>query len=443
MHPMPLGSTHSETMSRREWIVVVLLFVSVIINYIDRSNLSISAVALERQIGLTPLQMGTLLGAFFWTYALLQIFGIAGWIADRFPVSLVLACGFFIWSGATVATGFQSSFVSLFTAGLFLGLGKSVAFPCYSRIFAELPQQYRGRANALLDAGTKLGPSVGTFVGGMLLIHFGWRILFIALGLGGLVWLGPWFKFMPRPRHEQASKSEPLPPISLLLRTGAAWGTFLGHFCGLYFFYFLLAWLPSFLALEMKLSLLAMTHLTSAIFLVVASSTLTTGWLSDHLIAAGASPTRVRKTIVVCGLSVASSILLLAFLRGNLTASISVLLVACIGYGAYSSNHWAISQTLAGPVMAGRWGSVQNGVGNLAGIAAPWLAGLAVQIRGNSSAAFFIAGVMAIVGAVIWGYMVPRVEQVQWNTSPIHGFWMGYISSSVSVRPSPSGSDDH
>jgi ACS family glucarate transporter-like MFS transporter len=68
--------------------------------------------------------------------------------------------------------------------------------------------------------------------------------------------------------------------------------------------------------------------------------------------------------------------------------------------------------------MAGRWGSVQNGVGNLAGIAAPWLAGLAVQIRGNSSAAFFLAGVMVIVGAVIWGYMVPRVEQVQWNTSP-------------------------
>jgi MFS family permease len=297
-------------------------------------------------------------------------------------------------------------------------LGESVAFPCYSRIFAELPQQYRGRANALLDAGTKLGPAVGTFVGGMLLIHFGWRILFIALGLGGLLWLGPWFKFMPRPRPKQASKSEPLPPISLLLRNGPAWGTFLGHFCGLYFFYFLLAWLPSYLAMEMKLSLLAMTHLTSTIFLVIASSTLTTGWLSDHLIAKGASPTRVRKTIVVCGLSVASSILLLAFLRGNLTASISVLLVACIGYGAYSSNHWAISQTLAGPAMAGRWGSVQNGVGNLAGIAAPWLAGLAVQIRGNSSAAFFLAGVMVIVGAVIWGYMVPRVEQVQWNTSP-------------------------
>ena len=68
-------------------------------------------------------------------------------------------------------------------------MGESVAYPCYSRIFAAMPQEHRGRANAFIDAGTKLGPAAGAFVGGMVLVHFGWRMLFVFFGLGALVWI--------------------------------------------------------------------------------------------------------------------------------------------------------------------------------------------------------------------------------------------------------------
>jgi MFS family permease len=196
----------------------------------------------------------------------------------------------------------------------------------------------------------------------------------------------------------------------------SAWGTFLGHFCGNYFLYFQLSWLPIYLVREEKLSIGAMSRLASGVFLLIACSTLVTGWISDRLIAAGTSPTRVRKNIVVGGLAVASSLLLLAFTRGNLSASIGIMTVACIGYGAFASNHWAISQTLAGPAMAGRWTSMQNGIANLAGIVAPWVAGAIVQISGNSRMAFFITGSVAIAGACIWGLLVRRVEPVQWNS---------------------------
>jgi len=413
------GSDRVETMmTRREWAVVLLLVISAVINYVDRSNLSIAAPLIQRQFNLSPMRIGSLLSAFFWTYALMQISGIAGWFSDRFPVGWVMFGGYVLWSGATVITGLTSSYAGLFVALLLLGIGESVAYPCYSRVFAELPQQQRGRANALIDAGTKLGPAVGAFVGGLLLVHIGWRMLFIVLGAGGLLWVLPWLRIMPHyGRRVSGGDAPPLPSIARLIRVKSAWGTFLGHFCGNYFLYFQLSWLPIYLVREEKLSIGSMSRLASGVFLLIACSTLVAGWISDRLIAAGASPTRVRKNVVVGGLTVASSLLFLAFTHGNLPLSIAIMTVACIGYGAFASNHWAISQTLAGPAMAGRWTSMQNGIANLAGIVAPWVAGAIVQISGSSRMAFFITGSVAIAGAFIWALLVRRVEPVQWDAN--------------------------
>ena len=405
-------------MSRREWTIVLVLVASVVINYVDRSNLSIAAPVIQQQFGLSPLQMGSLLSAFFWSYALLQLFGIAGWLADRFAVGWVLAGGYLLWSSATAATGLTSSFATLFMARLLLGVGESVAYPCYSRVFAELPQAHRGRANALIDAGTKLGPAAGALVGGWLLVHFGWRMLFLVLGIGGLLWLLPWFKVMPRhERRLEAASAAAGPSIFRLLKERRAWGTFLGHFCGNYFYYFLLAWLPTYLVHEENMSITSMSRLTSAIFLLIASATLITGWVSDRLIAAGATPTRVRLSVVVGGLTVASSLIALVFVHRNPAVSVGILAVACVGYGVYSSNHWAITQTLAGPEIAGRWASLQNGFSNLSGVAAPWVAGLIVQINGSARLAFVVAGAVALVGAFSWGVLVRSVEPLRWESS--------------------------
>ena len=413
---MAEGPKITTRLSGRQWTIVVLLVISVIVNYIDRTNLSLAAPLIQRQFALSPLQIGSLLSAFFWTYAFMQISGIAGWLSDRFPVGWVMVGGYVLWSGATVATGLISSFSAIYMARLLLGVGESVAYPCYARVFAELPQEHRGRANALIDAGTKLGPSIGALLGGLLLVHFGWRLLFIVLGMGGLLWILPWIRVMPRiERRVEASSAVALPSILKLLRVKSAWGTFLGHFCGNYFFYFLLAWLPNYLVGEEKMSIGSMSRLTSAVFFLIAASTLTTGWITDRLIAAGISTTRIRRTAVVGGLSVASSLLALAFIHRNLPLSIVVIAVACVGYGAFASNHWAISQTLAGTAMAGRWASVQNGIANLSGIVAPWIAGLIVQINGSSRLAFVLAGGVALVGAFLWGLLVRRVEPVQWD----------------------------
>lgn len=410
-------------MSRREWMVVALLVFSVVINYVDRSNLSLAVPILERQFSISALQAGELLGAFSWTYALAQLLGLSGWLADRFHAGWVLFLGYLLWSLATAATGLTASFAALFVLRLMLGLGESVAYPCYSRIFAAMPQQHRGRANALIDAGTKLGPAAGAFVGGMVLVHLGWRMLFVIFGVGALVWLPLWHRVMPRGTTESVTEEErgeaipetAAPPVLTILRLPCAWGAFIGHFCGNYFYYFLLTWLPTYLVQEEKLSIGAMSRLTAAVFLLIACATLVCGFVSDWLIARGASTSLVRRTLASGGLVLASALLPFSLVRGHPLAAMGLLAVASIGQGAYASNHWAITQTLAGPRMAGRWSGLQNGFANCSGIVAPWLTGLIVQTRGSARMAFAVTGMVALIGGLSWGLLVRRVETVDWN----------------------------
>jgi MFS transporter, ACS family, D-galactonate transporter len=407
-------------MTSREWTVVVLLVFSVIINYIDRSNLALAAQPIQQQFALSPLQIGELLSAFSWTYALLQLFGFVGWITDRYPVGWVMVWGYVLWSSATALTGVVSGFAALFMVRLLLGAGESVAYPCYSRVFAEMPESSRGRANALIDTGTKLGPAIGAFVGGLILVHSGWRVLFVVLGAGGLLWVLPWIALMPRgEKRTELTQAAARMSIAKLLRMKCAWGAFIGHFCGNYYFYFLMLWLPKYLMGEHQMGVGAASRLTSALFLLIASATATTGWTADWLIARGSTPTRVRKRAAVCGLCVASGLMTMALVDRSLPLSIAVLAISCAGYGVYSANHWAMTQTLAGPAIAGRWSSVQNGVANLSGVAAPWIAGWVLQVRGSSRLAFAITGAVALVGAASWGLLVERVEQVQWDIEEV------------------------
>src|SRR6267143_4670946 len=175
--------------------VLILLGLSVFINYIDRANLSVAAPFLKGELGLSASQLGILFSAFFWTYAGMQI--PAGWLVDRFEVKWVFAIGFFVWSTATAVTGATHAFVTLLAARVILGIGESVAYPAYAKIFAiHFVERQRGVANSFVGAGQALGPAMGMLFGGTLVARFGWRPFFVALGLVSLLWLAPWVQWM-------------------------------------------------------------------------------------------------------------------------------------------------------------------------------------------------------------------------------------------------------
>ena len=141
------------------------------------------------------------------------------------------------------------------------------------------------------------------------------------------------------------------------------------------------------------------------------------GWLSDRLIMAGETPTRVRKTFVGGGLALAGTFLGLSAVSRPVLC-VAMLLLGVIFFGAAVSNHWAITQTLAGPQAAGRWTGFQNFVGNLAGVVAPAITGFVLDRTGHFYWAFAILTAVALTGTTSWVFLVGPVEQVVWHKKP-------------------------
>jgi ACS family D-galactonate transporter-like MFS transporter len=403
-------------LSAKEWTVLLLLVTSGFLNYFDRSNLSAGATDIQRELGLSPYHLGMLLGAFFWTYALMQLLGIAGWLVDRFNVCWILAAGFFLWSGATAITGVARTFAVVFALRLLLGIGESIAYPSYSRILANnYPEHHRGFANALIDAGTKLGPAMGTLLGGLLMARYGWRAFFIALGFSSLAWLAPWLWLMPRGRGV-AAREDPggIPSIAAILRHRSAWCSALGLFCTNYFWYFLLTWLPPYLESARHFPKTKMAMWGALAYFAIAFSGVVSGKLSDRWISRGGSPTRVRKTFAAVGLTLSTVILSVAVVRDERLA-MALLMFTCLSYGMFSSNLFAMTQTLAGPRAAGKWTGLQNGFGNLAGVAAPWFTGWVVQETGQFYLAFLVAAAIVLMGAFFFVIGIGPIRQVEFR----------------------------
>ena len=394
-------------------IVLALLGISVFINYIDRGNLSIAAPVIKDELGITGTQLGFLLGAFFYTYAFLQ--PITGWLVDRLNVNWVFAGGFFLWSAATATTGLVHTFATLFVLRLMLGIGESVAFPSYSKIIAlNYPEEHRGLANAVVSSGLALGPGLGMLMGGMLMARFGWRSFFITLGLVSLLWLVPWVKWMPKAHSPVREDATGAPSLLEFLSLRSAWGTCAGLFCNNYMNYFLMGWLPYYLERERHFSVEKMARTGGIAYLIAAGSATLSGWLSDRWIAAGGTPTRVRKTFVGAGASAAGVFFGLSVLGGS-SFCISMLFVGMILFGVMISNTWAITQTLAGPQAAGRWTGFQNFAGNFAGVASATLTGFVLDRTGHFYWAFAVLTGIAFLGTFFWVVVVGPVEQVAWG----------------------------
>ncbi|HLW75905.1 MAG TPA: MFS transporter, partial [Bryobacteraceae bacterium] len=380
---------------------LAMMVLSGALNYADRSNLSIGATNIQNDLHLSKYQLGILLSAFFWTYALSQLLNAAGWIVDRWNVGWVLMGGVALWSFATGACGLAHSLALLFALRFLVGAGESIAYPSYGRIIVNcFDERHRGFSNAAIDAGTKLGPALGASLGGLLIPRYGWRIFFVVLGACGLLWAIAWMFSMPQsPRLSAGLKTKV--DVGEILRLPELWWTSLGLFGSNYFWYFLITWLPPYLEDERGFPKEKMAAFSTMSYLAIALSSVSSGWLSDRWIARGGSPTRVRRTFAVGGLAFSTILLGVQMVSGE-TAAMALLLIASVSFGAYASNVFAITQTLAGPAASGRWTSIQNGIGNLAGVAAPWFTGWVAQYTGSFFFAFLAATMAVILSAMTY-----------------------------------------
>jgi MFS transporter, ACS family, D-galactonate transporter len=389
---------------------VGLLSLGMVIAYVERANISVALVVPEfKQVfGLTEADRGMLNSAFFWSYAFLQI--PAGWVIDRYGVKFPYAIGFFVWSILSAITPLCSSVSQLLALRFLLGVSESVVLPASMRwIRFNFHEKERGLAVGLLMTGTKIGPAIGAPVTAALISLYDWRIMFMVLGLGSLLWLAPWLTLVRNDDRqiELASKTSNNESVSFrqLLASPVIWGTIIGTFCYMYFVYFCLTWMPAYFVEQRNLSLTSMGLYTFFSFGGMATMAALAGWAADRMIASGGNPVNVRKGFTIAGFVMASTEVFGAF-SDSVPVALFFAVFSLSGLGLATANYWALTQTLIPGASIGRIVGIQNCAANLPGIVAPILTGWLKQSTGSYDAPMQAIWFFLILGIAAYVFLV-------------------------------------
>jgi ACS family D-galactonate transporter-like MFS transporter len=388
-------------MSRR-WIVVALIFFGILISYVDRGNLGIAAPSIMREFGFEPAQMGVLLSAFFWTYAVFQI--PAGTVVDRVGIRMVYAAAFALWSVASAAIGYSRGLTDILLLRMLLGLAEAVGpIASLSFIRKNFSGAEIGLPTAIYIAGQNFGPAAGTLLGTQLIARFSWRAMFIFTGLGALVWLPFWLILAPRddgrpPGQAASPVISGRVPWGEVLKARAFWAMSLCIFLSSYFWYFLLSWVPTYLTASRGFSTTEMGRVLSVPLFTMAIINIAAGVVADRLVKRVGSVFSVRLWFCVAGYIGSGAILLLVLLPGR-EAVMPVLLVSVCATGVGNANYWALSQHVAAASLVGRAIGFLNTISQLAGAAAPLITGWILGPQKQFGAALIIAGMAPMLAA--------------------------------------------
>ena len=384
------------------------------LNYVDRSSLATAAPLVQTEFGLSAAQLGLLLSAFYWVYTPAQLLG--GWLVHRFDVRVVLGLGVLVWGVATALHGLASGFVMLFGTRLVLALGECVTFPSIQLIVnRNSGVGERGRVTSLISSGQGFGPMLGTLLGGLAMAAFGWRAMFVGLGVITMLWLWPW-AVASRGKLTVSSAHHGGDDVTYgqILRRREFWGMSTGMFWGNYAFYFVFTWLPTYMVKSGGFTVADMAKIVAAIYGLYAVTTVLCGWAADGLIARGNSTTRVWKGVVILGC--VGSILSIAGCA-FVDARIAVWLLGASGFcfGLLTPALYAMTGTLPGPRAAGRWAGAQAVTGQLAGVVSPIVTGLLIDRTGSYDWPFLMAAMALGLAMVAYCVVVRRVERLDWN----------------------------
>jgi len=274
----------------------------------------------------------------------------------------------------------------------------------------NFPEKQRGLAVGLYMTGTKIGPAIGPWIAAKLIQDYGWRTMFVILGLGCLVWLIPWLTLVKNDDRqiESAAKtagSQSGVSFGRLLASPVIWGTIIGTFCYMYFVYFCMTWMPAYFVEERHLSLNSMGLYTMFSFGGMATVAALGGWAADRMIARGGDPVRVRKGFTIAGFVIASTEVLGAF-SDSVPIALFFAVFSLSGLGLATANYWALTQTLIPGGAIGRIVGIQNCAANLPGIVAPILTGWLKQKTGGYDAPMQAIWFFLLLGIAAYVFLV-------------------------------------
>jgi len=415
---------------RRRWGIALLLGFGVLVNYLDRVNLSVSQEALHEAFGISAITFGYLLSAYSWTYAALQL--PSGLLLDRFGVRVVGRVSTILWSVASFASAAATGVGGFLAARLLLGAGEAPTFPGNAKAVGYwFPTAERSLATAMFDAAAKFASAVGVPVIGILLLHFGWRWSFAATGLVSVLYFVLFYLFYRNPsedkllsdterrfiaaggaRKEDRRQATKGAPLGYLLRQKKVCGLALGYASYNYTFYLLLTWLPSYLSTAQHVDLLHSVLYTSVPWLfATATDVVVGGWLVDALVKRGCNAVRVRQVVLIGGTALGLGILGAAGAHSPV-AALFWISISIGGLGAASPVGWSIPSLIAPRESVGTVGGILNFCSQLSAIAAPIVTGYVVQRTHSFAWAFVAATIFLLVGIAGYTFLLGDMEPV-------------------------------
>ena len=298
--------------------VLTMLFIVYAFNFLDRQIISILAIPIQEELGLSDRQLGLLGGiAFALLYSTLGV--PIAWLADRTKRTWIITISLSVWSGFTALCGFATNFTQLFLARVGVGVGEAGGVaPSYSLIADYFPPQSRARALAIYSLGIPIGSAFGVtagaqIAGGAMGDNLDWRAAFIIVGVLGLL-IAPLFKLTvrepkrggldapQRPAVEAelaenvAAAGEPVKApekpgifkvLAILSKKPSFWFLTLGASCSSMMGYGVFFWVPSFFARSFQLDIITTGWLFGAILFVGGSLGIILGGVLGDLMGKG------------------------------------------------------------------------------------------------------------------------------------------------------------
>lgn len=418
--------------TRARYLIAGMLFVSVVINYLDRANLSVAAPQLAKDLGFDDAQKGYILAAFGWTYAALQVPG--GWLVDKIPPRILYPVAIALWSLATIGLGFVGSVAGLIGLRLLVGALEAPSYPINSRVVTTwFPEGERATAVGFYTSGQFVGLAFLSPVLYALQQAFGWQMVFLVTGGVGVLWAAVWYACYREPRDCRAANAAEIALIrdgggfvdlaatqktrpgfrwadlATVLSHRKLWGLYLGQFCLTSTLWFFLTWFPTYLVDFRGMDFIKAGMLGSVPFLAAFAGVNCSGILSDRLVRAGWSLGMARKLPIITGLLISSSIIGANYVESPALV-ILFLSLAFFGNGLASIT-WSLVSAIAPERLLGLTGGMFNFVGNLASVSVPIVIGYLVK-GGDFAPAITYIAVTALAGAVCYGLVVGKVERL-------------------------------
>ena len=405
------------------WTAVVLLVIGGVVNYLDRSTLSIANTTIAAEFSLGPVEMGLLLSAFSWPYALANL--PAGYLVDKFGPKKMFAWACVGWSIAGGLMALANSFGVMYALRVLLGVTESPFFTAGLKVNQRwFHEKDRAVPVAVVNTGSQIANAIAPPLLVALMLVIGWRGMFIIIAALGFVVVAFWLRFYRDPNVQEmvaihgnaegvssTKKAEEQASWGELFKRSNTWFMILGAFGIFYTIWVYLTWLPGYLQQQLGFSLSQMGWVAMLPYMCGIAGVLFGGWLSNELIKGGMNTILARKIPIAGGAILAAAAVIPAAFVTNVPLVIALLSIGYFGAQVPIGCLWTLAADVAPSNQVASLGAIQNFGGFIGAAVAPIITGAVLAATGSFTGVFVIGGILLVVGALSYGLFVKDRSQ--------------------------------